>query len=95
MESQADAKFKGLQAWLCRKTGMKQGHLSNLMNGNRSLIRMKFPVPEKYGDPPVLFSGTVQAALKGDHREEACVLFRHEDPLPFTLLSVLTHVGVG
>lgn len=35
MESQADAKFKGLQAWLCRKTGMKQGHLSNLMNGNR------------------------------------------------------------
>lgn len=59
------------------------------------LIRMKFPVPEKYGDPPVLFSGTVQAALKGDHREEACVLFRHEDPLPFTLLSVLTHVGVG
>lgn len=59
------------------------------------LIRMKFPVPEKYGDPPVLFSGTVQAALKGDHREEACVLFRHGDPLPFTLLSVLTHVGVG
>lgn len=38
MESQADAKFKGLQAWLCRKTGMKQGHLSNLMNGNRKRI---------------------------------------------------------
>ena len=35
MKSQTDAKFKGLQAWLCRKTGIKQGHLSNLMNGKR------------------------------------------------------------
>lgn len=36
MKNQTDVKFRGLQAWLCRKTGIKQGHLSMMMRGERS-----------------------------------------------------------
>lgn len=59
------------------------------------LLPLKFPLPERWNSPPVLFSGTIQAALKGQHREEACIVFRHTDPLPVTVLSVSTHISVG
>ena len=59
------------------------------------LLPLKFPLPERWNAPPVLFSGTIQAALPGSHREEACVVFRHTAPLPATVLSVLTQIGIG
>lgn len=59
------------------------------------LLPLKFPLPERWNAPPVLFSGTIQAALPGLHREEASVVFRHTAPLPATVLSVLTQIGIG
>lgn len=60
-----------------------------------ALLPLKFPLPETYNAPPVLFSGSIQAALPGAHREEACVVFRHTAPLPATVLSILTQISVG
>ncbi len=60
-----------------------------------ALLPLKFPLPETWNAPPVLFSGSIQAALPGAHREEACVVFRHTAPLPATVLSILTQISVG
>ncbi len=30
-----ETRFKNLQAWLCRKTGTKQAHMSHVMTGKR------------------------------------------------------------
>lgn len=58
-------------------------------------VPVKFPHPEMWGQAPGLFSGMVDVVLPGSHRQEASIVFRQEDPLPMTVLSVMTTVSVG
>ena len=46
MRIQMGAGFDGLQAWLCRKTGLKQGHLSSMMSGKRRVTPEKAAILE-------------------------------------------------
>lgn len=59
------------------------------------LVPVKFPMPERYGDPPPLFSGEISTVLPGSHREEATVVLRQSDPLPVTVLALSTWITVG
>ena len=59
------------------------------------LVPVKFPMPERYGDPPPLFSGEISTVLPGSHREEATVVLRQPDPLPVTVLALSTWITVG
>lgn len=59
------------------------------------VVPVKFPLPERYGDPPPLFSGTIDTVVPGSHRNEATVTLRQRDPLPVTVLAVSTLISVG
>jgi hypothetical protein len=59
------------------------------------LTEVKFPPPGKWGKAPGLYSGEVNLVLPGLHREEATIVFKQEDPLPMTVLSLMTAVNVG
>ena len=61
----------------------------------KRLAEIKFEPPVKWGAPPELFSGTLNVAIPGDHRDEASIVFVQSDPLPMTVLSVATEVSVG
>lgn len=61
----------------------------------KRLTPMKFPMPEKWGDVPPLFSGELDVVIPGSHRTEATIVMRQRDPLPVTILSVATHITVG
>lgn len=58
------------------------------------LVTIKFPVPDMYGAPPPLFTGEIKTSLPGRHRTETSIVFRQKDPLPATVLSVVTHISV-
>lgn len=58
------------------------------------LVPMKFPVPDTYGAPPPLFTGEIKSTLPGRHRTDTSIVFRQRDPLPATVLSVVTHISV-
>lgn len=60
-----------------------------------NLVPVKFPLPNEWGGPPELFSGILEVVLPGKHRDEASVVFKQMDPLPMTILSLLTNVGIG
>lgn len=55
---------------------------------------LKLPVPELYGEPPQLFTGTVDLPLQGLHRTEATVTIRQSDPLPATILAISLNIGI-
>lgn len=57
------------------------------------LIAMKFAPPPKWGEPPRLASGDMEIVLPGCYRPEASVIIRQRDPLPLTVLSVVTHIN--
>lgn len=66
------------------------------------LVEVKFPPPAMYApsdDPdasaPPLFSGKTNVVIRGHHRDEATIVFEQADPLPMTVLSVMTAVNVG
>jgi hypothetical protein len=60
-----------------------------------NLVTMKIPQIMKWGEPPQLYSGDVVTILPGQHREKATVVFKQEDPVPCTILSVSTYITVG
>ena len=60
-----------------------------------SLVKMKFPLPDDYGNPPGLFSGDMNVALVGRHSGSASIMVKHDYPLPFTLLSQTSVIKVG
>lgn len=55
----------------------------------------KFSNPTEWGAPAKPFSGWIEAVLPGDHRNEASVAIVQEDPLPLTVLALVTTVGAG
>lgn len=66
------------------------------------LVEVKFPPPALYApsdDPdasaPPLFSGKTNVVIRGHHRDEATIVFEQADPLPMTVLSVMTAINVG
>lgn len=60
----------------------------------KHLTVLKFPVPEVYGAPPQLYSGPLDVDLPGLNRRDASVTFRQADPLPVTVLGVVTTITV-
>lgn len=65
--------------------GPDDGHLQPLL----------FPVSAVYGEPHEPFSGTLDMALTGMHRTEATLVMHQEDPLPLTVLALISRVSVG
>lgn len=59
------------------------------------LVELKFAPPAKWGETPELFSGIIKQTLPGDHRDEASIVFVQDDPLPMTVLSVMTAISAG
>lgn len=59
------------------------------------MVLVKQDSPAKYGDSPVLVSGTYSVTLPGLAREEASVCIVQEDPLPATVLALTTWISVG
>jgi len=66
------------------------------------LVEVKFMPPAMYApsedpdaDVPPLFSGKARVVIPGHHRDEATIVFEQADPLPLTVLSVMTAVNVG
>jgi hypothetical protein len=59
------------------------------------LIPLKFPMQKTWGGALPLFSGELDIALPGAHRTEATIVMRQRDPLPVTVLAVVTHISVG
>ena len=59
------------------------------------LVPVKFPLPEKYNEPPPLYSGEIDIVLPGTHRTEASVVIRQGDPLPATVLALSNWINVG
>lgn len=59
------------------------------------LVEVKFDPPPVWGEHPELFSGVCKVTLPGDHRDEAGIVFVQEDPLPMTVLGLMTAVSVG
>jgi hypothetical protein len=60
-----------------------------------TLMTLKLPVPEKYSEPPPLFSGEIKTVLPGRHEQSATIVMVQDDPLPVTVLAVATHISVG
>lgn len=60
-----------------------------------TLVPLKFPLPDKWGGSPLLFSGEMDVALPGMHRTGANIVLKQRDPLPVTVLSIATHISVG
>jgi len=60
-----------------------------------ALVPVKFPPPALWGVAPGLYSGVLEVTIPGVHRTEASIVFQQQDPLPMTVLSVATQVGVG
>jgi hypothetical protein len=61
----------------------------------RELVEVKFPPPEHWNEAPPLFTGMAKVVIKGHHRDEATIVFEQADPLPMTVLSVMTAINVG
>jgi hypothetical protein len=66
------------------------------------LVEVKFEPPALYApsdnpdaSAPPLFSGMKNIVIKGHHRDEATIVFEQADPLPMTVLSVMTAINVG
>lgn len=59
------------------------------------LVEVKFMPPERYNEAPPLFTGMQNVVIPGDHRREATIVFEQRDPLPMTVLSVMTAINVG
>lgn len=51
--------------------------------------------PEDYGDIPALLNGLQELNVTSEWEERGRVVVRQTDPLPVTLLSVVTNVSVG
>ena len=62
---------------------------------DNSMVELKFPSPDKWSEPPELFSGCIETAIPGKHREEADIVFEQRDPLPMTVLALATTVSIG
>lgn len=75
--------------WLRESRGLKIGPAEG------TFVEAKFPPPESWSAAPPLFSGQMKVILPGHHRDEATVLFRQEDPLPLTVLGLVTSISVG
>lgn len=54
----------------------------------------KLPVADTYGEPPPLYTGEISTVLPGRHRTTTSIVFRQADPLPATVLSVVTEISV-
>lgn len=61
----------------------------------QELVEVKFPPPAKWNEAPPLFTGMAKVVIKGHHRDEATIVFEQADPLPMTVLSVMTAINVG
>ena len=59
------------------------------------LTPVKFFPPDRYNEPPPLFSGDVDVVLPGAHRSDATIVLRQTDPLPATILAFSTWIAVG
>ena len=59
------------------------------------MVQVKIKNPARYGESPTVFSGTVKTPLPGLYRDTAEVVIRSSDPLPMTVLSVMTEISVG
>ena len=59
------------------------------------LTPVKFFPPDRYNEPPPLFSGDVDVVLPGAHRSDATIVLRQTDPLPATVLAFSTWIAVG
>lgn len=75
--------------WLYRSRGLRVGPSEG------ALIDVKFNPPSRWGEPPALESGYRKVVLPGNHRDEATIVFKQEDPLPMTILGVVTSVSIG
>lgn len=63
-----------------------------------SLERMsetKFGLPDRYGQPPELFTGEKSFNLKGDWSKRRSVVIQQRDPLPASVLSVNPELNLG
>lgn len=59
------------------------------------LTPVKFFPPDRYNEPPPLFSGDIDVVLPGAHRSDATIVLRQTDPLPATILAFSTWIAVG
>lgn len=58
------------------------------------LTTVKFPPPAEYNDPPPLYTGAIHVSVNGLNRSEIPVVFIQDDPLPCTVLAVVTEISV-
>jgi hypothetical protein len=75
--------------WLRESRGLKIGPSDD------ALVEVKFPPPARWNEPPPLMSGQTRTVIPGRYREEATVVFKQEDPLPLTVLGLVTSISVG
>lgn len=75
--------------WLQQSRGLQVGPAGG------PLVDVKFKPPARWGDPPGLESGYFRVVLPGSHREEATIVFRQKDPLPLTILGIVSSISIG
>ena len=76
-------------------TNLRESLALSVGTSEENLVTMKIPQIKKWGEPPELYSGKITTILPGQHREEATLVFRQDDPVPCTILSVSTYITVG
>lgn len=59
------------------------------------LTEYKQRTDEPYGSPPRLISGSIDHMIEGDWNTDGQVCVRQSDPLPLTLLSLVSEIAVG
>lgn len=66
-----------------------------IYNDTEYFSKIKYPHAATYSGVPPLVTGYVESSLGNQHRQEAGIIFRQNNPLPMNVLSVTTEINVG
>lgn len=65
------------------------------VNGMDNMEPIEFDLAETWGKPAPLFTGTKKTNLYSEWDSDATTCIRQKDPLPITVLSIMTEVEMG